>query len=310
MELTLKSGEKQSLFVDAESFAGSIHGDKLRCTDCHKDIKAYPHPKRDFKDLRDFTLAYYESCKGCHFDSYTKTLDSVHYSVLSKGDLKAPLCVDCHGAHDVMSPGVPRSRISRTCSRCHGEIYQKYSESVHGAPLLKENNVDVPVCTDCHRSHAIEDPRTASFHLKTPQLCAGCHANEEIMKQYGLSTDVLRTYLKDFHGMIGSFYKMEGGKPAAVTAVCTDCHGVHDIQPVNSPRSSAMKANLLKVCRKCHPDATGNFPAAWLPHYEPSLKRAPLVYLVKLFYLIFIPFVIAGLILQILLHIWRVVINR
>jgi len=35
-----------------------------------------------------------------------------------------------------------------------------------------------------------------------------------------------------------------------------------------------------------------------------------LVYYVKLFYQIFIPFVILGLLLQILLHVWRVVVNR
>ena len=71
-----------------------------------------------------------------------------------------------------------------------------------------------------------------------------------------------------------------------------------------------MKVNLVQVCRKCHPNATENFPAAWLSHYEPSPDKAPLVYYVKLFYQIFIPFVILGLLLQILLHIWRVVVNR
>jgi uncharacterized membrane protein len=71
-----------------------------------------------------------------------------------------------------------------------------------------------------------------------------------------------------------------------------------------------MKANLVNTCRKCHPNARENFPAAWMSHYEPSLKRFPLVYLVKLFYKIFIPFVIGGIVLQVFLHIWRVAINR
>jgi hypothetical protein len=66
----------------------------------------------------------------------------------------------------------------------------------------------------------------------------------------------------------------------------------------------------VKTCRKCHPGASDSFPDAWLSHYEPSLKRAPMVYAVKLFYMIFIPFIIGGLILQMLLHLWRVVVNR
>ncbi len=310
LELTLRSGERRSLFVDGKVFARSIHGDKLSCTDCHRDIEAYPHPERVFRNLREFTLAYYESCKGCHFDNYTKTLDSVHYRVLARGDLRAPLCVDCHGAHDVTDPDLPRSRISRTCATCHGEVYQRYAGSVHGKALLQEGNVDVPVCTDCHRSHDIEDPRTASFRLKTPELCATCHTNGELMRRYGLSTNVLQTYLKDFHGMTASFYRREQITPAAFTAVCTDCHGVHEILPVKDPRSAVMKANLVRVCRKCHPEATENFPAAWLSHYEPSPEKAPLVYYTKLFYQFFIPFVVLGLVLQILLHLWRVVVNR
>lgn len=310
LELTLKSGQRRSLFVDGEQFARSIHGDKLLCTDCHGDIETYPHPKRAFTNLREFTLAYYESCKGCHFDNYTKTMDSVHYAVLREGNLNAPLCVDCHGAHDVTSPDVPKSRISKTCSRCHQGIYAQYAESVHGKALVEEENVDVPVCTDCHHSHDIPDPRTAAFHLKTPELCARCHTDETLMERYGVSTQVLQTYLKDFHGMTASLYREEEIVPAAFTAVCTDCHGVHDILPVKDPRSAVMKANLVTVCRKCHPDANENFPAAWLSHYEPSPDKAPLVYYVKLFYQIFIPFVIVGLALQVLLHIWRVVVNR
>ena len=71
-----------------------------------------------------------------------------------------------------------------------------------------------------------------------------------------------------------------------------------------------LQANLVETCRKCHPDATADFPAAWLSHYEPTLTQAPLVYAVGLFYRFFIPFIIGGLVLQIALHLWRVVVNR
>lgn len=310
LEIVLPSGEKRSLHVDADRFGRSVHGDKVTCTNCHSDIETFPHPPRTFKNLREFTVAYYESCKACHFDNYTKSLDSVHYTLLSQGNLKAPLCVDCHGAHYVARPRVPKSRISETCARCHQEIYKRYGQSVHGKALSEQGNMDVPGCTDCHRSHNIEDPRTIAFHLKSPELCARCHSDPKLMKKYGLSTNVLGTYLSDFHGMTASFYRNEQATPPTLTAVCTDCHGVHDILAVKDPRSSVMKANILRVCRKCHPAATENFPSAWLSHYEPSPEKAPLVYYVKLFYKFFIPFVVIGLLLQILLHIWRLVVNR
>lgn len=310
LAVTLPSGEKRSLFIDQEAYARSVHGDKLGCTECHPGMTEVPHPPRPFKTLRDFTIAYYEACKRCHFANYTKTLDSVHYARIAEGDPRAPVCVDCHSAHAVAQPSQPRSRISGTCAKCHGEVSATYAKSVHGRALLEEENLDVPVCTDCHRAHNIADPRTSGFRLATPELCGACHSNEPLMAKYGLSTNVLQTYLSDFHGMTASLQRTGKGGRAVLTALCTDCHGIHDITKVRDPGSRVMQANLVRVCRQCHPDATENFPAAWLSHYEPNWQKAPLVYGVKLFYLVFIPFVLGGLILQIILHLWRVVVNR
>ena len=184
------------------------------------------------------------------------------------------------------------------------------SKSVHGRALVEEQNADVPVCTDCHRSHDIADPRTEAWRLTTPQLCGKCHTDKARMAKYGLSTSVVQTYLTDFHGMAASLRKGDGHEGGQVTALCIDCHGVHDITRAKDPGSPVLKANLVRTCRKCHPGASESFPAAWLSHYEPSFSKAPLVYGVKVFYAVLIPFMIAGLILQVVLHLWRFVVNR
>ncbi|MGB3552459.1 MAG: cytochrome c3 family protein [Candidatus Binatus sp.] len=301
-------GETLSLYVDSESFAHSVHGGKLACTNCHTNITAVPHAARQFKDRRAMDLAYYESCKQCHFAEYTRLLDGVHYAALEKGKEKAPTCVDCHGSHAMGPPAKPRMHISETCAKCHTAVGAAYARSAHAAGLAK-GNPDVPVCTDCHHAHDNANPMTTASHLRISELCARCHTNEKLMAKYGISTDVLTTYLADFHGLTASLYRSEGMKPAALTATCTDCHGVHDITWVKGPGSGVIKANLLIRCQHCHKGAGPNFSSAWMGHYEPSLRHAPLVYLVKLFYMIFIPFVVGGLIIQILLHLWRVVVN-
>ena len=309
LEVVLPSGETRSLSVKRDVFAASVHGSRLGCQDCHTDITDVPHEAREFKTKREFSLAYYESCKRCHFANYTKTLDSVHFTALARGDRTAPLCVDCHGAHDVALPNKPRTRISRTCARCHEGVQAVFVRSVHGA-ALKEGNLDVPSCTDCHRSHDVAGPHAANWRNHTPELCASCHADERLMQKYGLSTAVHQTYLSDFHGMTASLRAQgqEGDQP--VVARCTDCHGVHDIAKADDPNSRVVKANLVKTCQQCHADANENFPAAWLSHYEPSWTKAPLVYAVSLAYKVLIPFMVFGLVLQILLHLWRVVVNR
>ncbi len=312
LSVDLPSGEKRSLAVDINQYKASVHGKKLTCVDCHAEMKEVPHPERSFKSARDFTLAYYEQCKRCHFSNYTKTLDSVHYQALARGDRMAPVCVDCHGAHDIAPPAVKRSATVDNCGKCHAGVSTAYRNSVHGKLLGTPAERDIPVCNDCHHTHDIAGPRQADWRLREAQLCGSCHTNEQLMKKYGLSTAVVKTYVADFHGKTASLRsgQSDAGGNAAFVALCTDCHGVHDITKASEPGSTVIQANLQKTCQKCHPGASRNFSAAWLSHYEPTLRKAPAVYGVKVFYAMFIPFVIGGLALQVLLHLWRVVVNR
>jgi len=311
--MSFRDGENQSLKIDSEALALSAHS-RLYCSDCHFGFSAEEHPERNFKTKRNYSIAASESCRRCHFDKYTKTLESIHYTLLSQGNLNAPVCVDCHGAHSISRMGKDRTLSAKRCEKCHSEIYKVYASSVHGSALFNENNQDVPVCADCHTAHSMVDPRTFDFREKVPQMCGNCHANKSLMDKYGLSTAVLKSYLQDFHGVTLKLYEKQkdfGDKTTMKPiAVCIDCHGVHDITSTTGPKSSIVKANLVKRCQKCHPNASENFPDSWISHYEPSLKRAPLVFVINMIYKIFIPFMMVGLILQILLHIWRYAVNR
>lgn len=317
LTLSFRDGEQMHFSVNGAALRESVHG-KLGCSDCHFGFSMEQHLQRNFKSRRDYSIASIETCRRCHFDKYIKTLDSIHYTMLTQGNLKAPVCTDCHGAHSISGAGRERISIARRCQTCHQNIYEIYAKSVHGKALLNENNKDVPVCVDCHNSHNIMDPRTFDYREKVPEICGNCHAKKEIMGKYGLSTEVVKTYLQDFHGITLKFYKKEKSiSPEAEMnnaikpiAVCTDCHGIHDIMRTDEPNAGMVKANLVKRCRKCHHDATENFPESWVSHYKPSMRKAPLVFAINMVYRIFIPFMIIGLVLQIILHIWRYAVNR
>jgi len=310
--LHFKNNETLPLKVDTLKLKTSVHG-KLSCSDCHFGFSSEEHPQRNFRTRRDFTLASSESCRRCHFDKYTKALESIHYTVLSQGKLNAPVCTDCHGSHEIYRVSKVRTESAKRCQQCHAREYDVYAKSVHGNALINEQNQDVPVCVDCHTAHTIEDPLSMDYRERIPEMCSNCHGNKEIIGKYGLSPDVVKTYLSDFHGVTLNLYKMqkwEADKPHKTIAVCTDCHGRHDIKTTRGAEATNIKTNMLKRCQKCHTDATGNFPDAWLSHYEPSLTRAPLVFLAGLVYKIFIPILLVGFVLQVLLHIWRYAVNR
>jgi len=292
----LPSGELLYLTIDRATYNDSVHG-KLgyACVQCHTDITGFPHPEVTAQNRREFTLQKYTACAACHQDKYQATLDSVHQKALAAGDTNAAVCTDCHGAHDVQPPDEPRTRIPQTCERCHSQIYDLYKDSVHGAALMGEGNPDVPTCIDCHGVHDVEGPSNSPFRLFSPQICARCHADKEKMAKYGISTDVFDTYLSDFHGTTVVIFEAIAPDQETNKPVCVDCHGVHDILPPDNPNSTVMQANLLTTCQKCHPDATTNFPTAWLSHYVPSPQHFALVYYVRLFYQILIPGLIGGM---------------
>ncbi len=302
------NGTKETVKVQESVLNASVHKN-LSCVDCHVRVYSELHPIRDFKDKRDFSQLMSENCRRCHFDKYSKTLEGTHFKALTQGNPKTPLCTDCHGTHAIASARTDKLANAKRCEKCHSEVYAVYAKSVHGAALIKEHIEDVPVCSDCHKAHDNAGPKTADFRISVPQTCAKCHANKEIMDKYGLSTKVVDTYLKDFHGVTMKFYKQYGQAEKQI-AVCIDCHGIHDIMKVKSENASVIKQNLVKRCQKCHTNATTNFPDSWISHYEPDFKKASMVFLIDWGYKLFIPFMIVGLLIQIILHLWRYVSNR
>jgi predicted CXXCH cytochrome family protein len=314
--MTLPSGELLSISIDESHFGASVHGtNDVACTACHTDIKGYPHPEFTPKDLRDVALQFYPVCQQCHDDKYKQAADSVHQRAIASGNKNAAVCSDCHNAHEqpvLTDPNTgtikadERIKIPVTCERCHSQIFDVYSKSAHGSLLLSTGNLDVPTCTDCHGVHNIPDPTTAQFRLKSPELCAGCHTDSVKMAKYGLSTDVLNTYVADFHGTTVTLFQKQSPDQASNKPVCFDCHGAHNIARVNDPQQGLMiKQNLLATCKRCHPSATENFPASWLSHYTPNPVTTPLVYFVQLFYNILIPVVIGGMVLYVISDIIR-----
>jgi predicted CXXCH cytochrome family protein len=315
--MILPLGDDQQLLVtiNNSAFQASVHGmQKIGCTSCHTDITGYPHPNYNKNSLRELSVELYHAtrtaCQGCHDEQTVKVMDSVHEQTLEAGNNNAAVCADCHNPHYLFS-AARRPDVPDVCARCHSDIAAQYKSSVHGAALLTEQNPDVPTCIDCHGVHNITDPRTVEFRNAIPQLCARCHTDAKKMDRYGISTNVLSTYVADFHGTTVTLFEKNSPDQPTNKPVCTDCHGVHSITRPDNPQTGiALKANLLKRCQRCHPGATANFPDAWMSHYIPSPHEYPVVYYVQLFYKFFIPAVIGSMLVFVISDMVRRILNR
>lgn len=147
-----------------------------------------------------------------------------------------------------------------SCVDCHSvlsaplEVTQEtFSRDIHAQKGL--------TCVSCHGGDATSDDPDKAMNPKAgwkgridrkqiPQLCGSCHSNPAYIRQYdpGLRTDQLDQYHTSVHGK-----RLVAGD--SKVAVCTDCHGVHDMRVPSDPRSSVNPVNIATTCSHCHADA-------------------------------------------------------
>jgi hypothetical protein len=203
-----------------------------------------------------------------------------------------------------------RGIVQKTCFACHDKVFAEFKDSVHGKALIEEGNLDVPGCPDCHGIHNIREPHANLFRMESTDTCSKCHADPALAAKYGMSPNVTQSYLNDFHGASVRLTRDQGLDIASYKPVCYDCHGIHDIRRADDPQSRVVKENLVETCRRCHPGADANFPAAWTSHYEPDREKWPLVYWINSAYKFLIPGIIGPMVLYIALDLFRSLVNR
>lgn len=202
-----------------------------------------------------------EDCLTCHNDaSLTKDVDgkqvslqvdpnhfknSVHGSMLT--------CVDCHKGVKAEPHETTPAKVS--CKDCHADEQAAYDRSFH-AKSPHPGKGSAATCQDCHGNiHEMvstSDPKSRVSHANIPATCGQCHGQKFVMESRGQSAQPFMSYQESVHGKA-----LAAGKDGA--AVCTDCHGSHEILPANNPKSPIFKFNVPQTCGKCHQNVSKDF---------------------------------------------------
>ena len=178
----------------AKEYGDSIHGQALikmglivapSCDDCHgvHDIK------RDVD--RDSPISHAniaKTCGKCHLGIEQTYDQSVHGHLLAEGNKGAPVCSDCHTAHQIVNPAVTNFKeiADERCGKCHSNHYRYYGGTYHGqAMALGRPNVapEVAACYDCHGHHDILPPSDSRSRLSKTNIlttCRKCHPGATI----------------------------------------------------------------------------------------------------------------------------------
>jgi cytochrome b subunit of formate dehydrogenase len=202
-----------------------------------------------------------EECLACHGDSslthevngksvslYVNPQtfkDSIHGSMFT--------CVDCHT--DVKSAGHETTPKKVSCATCHADEQSAYDRSFH-AKAVQNGNTHAATCIDCHGSpHELlpaSDPKSRVHHTNIPATCGSCHSQKFVMEDGGQSAQMVASYQQSVHG-----HAVAAGSEKA--AVCTDCHGTHEILDAKDSKSPIFKFNVPVTCGRCHDAVSKEF---------------------------------------------------
>ncbi|MFA4828679.1 MAG: cytochrome c3 family protein [Thermodesulfovibrionales bacterium] len=179
LNLSMK-GETLSLTIDETILRKSVHGNH-NCSDCHTQFSKKEHPLKTFGSKRELSISVAGVCKGCHPEKYKQYQGSIHSNMLMQGNLNAPVCTDCHGAHSVGHKALVETISGVPCRKCHEATFEAYKSSVHGQAKINGKS-NAPICSSCHSAHEMR-PALASRSPKA--TCMGCHKNAaELHKEW------------------------------------------------------------------------------------------------------------------------------
>lgn len=286
------------------------------CADCHGGHDIYPST---YRRSQTYPLNVVNLCGDCHKQHKDPTrnghdenvmvnnyMASVHgRAIQQSGLIVAATCVDCHGSHE-MRPAteeasmIHRTKVPDTCGKCHLGIEEVYVESIHGRKLA-EDDPNAPVCTDCHAAHAITQAATPDFMRDIVSECGKCH--ERIGNGKPGSRSLYDTYRMSYHGQVNQLGSSRSAK-------CSDCHGAHDIQPVDDTRSRLHAANIVQTCGTCHKESNAAF-VQFLPHADyRDGTNYPLLHGVWLYFVILMSITFGFYGVHSVLWLWRSLVER
>lgn len=146
------------------------------CVDCHGAHGV--HPVSDGRS-RVHRNRIHETCGSCHvgiLDVYEKSL---HGKLFEEGHMEAPVCTDCHTAHEIIHPDEATFKLASDdrCGKCHEDRLEHYQETFHGKALALGRS-NVAACFDCHGHHDIvpvSDPDSRLSRERKVETCRQCH---------------------------------------------------------------------------------------------------------------------------------------
>jgi nitrate/TMAO reductase-like tetraheme cytochrome c subunit len=163
--------------IHGRALAGAARGSAPTCTNCHGAHSI--HQKSD--PLSSTHRARIpDTCGACHTKEKQQFAQGQHGKLRQNGNLGAPGCTDCHGAHRIQAHDLPlfQTEVIKECGNCHADYLKTYRDTFHGQ-VTALGYSRMATCASCHGSHEIL-PASNPASMVSPQnrlkTCQTCHA--------------------------------------------------------------------------------------------------------------------------------------
>jgi predicted CXXCH cytochrome family protein len=172
-------------------YMDSIHGFALskegllvaaNCQSCHGSHHILSH-----KDPQSptYKVNIPKTCGSCHAKIADDFEAGAHGTAIAAGNLKAPVCTDCHTAHAILQPTEAAFRMQTTplCGSCHKDKLSTYKDTFHSQVGSLGGYVQTARCWDCHAAHEVlpaSDPRSLINKANLVKTCGACHAGATV----------------------------------------------------------------------------------------------------------------------------------
>lgn len=204
----------------------------------------------------------FNRCNFCHSSERHSKENLAHGMIMVIGEEETEAnCTHCHIYHWNL-PGLDNDAIKhrRTeCVNCHADKNREYNKSIHGIAHAQGIS-EAPTCTDCHGEVDIKKTSEQFTPEGVIELCSSCHTDRNLMLKFQINPYVVEGYKDTYHGKM-----FEMGNVGMEFAVCTNCHGSHDILAPDDSLSTVNREHIVKTCKQCHPRANDRF-VSYLVH--------------------------------------------
>ncbi len=231
-------------------YQSSIHASMVAQGSTEAPVCADCHSAHAVETMADYKPETGLPCKNCHENLYNAYAESVHGEARSNGNvirdthIQAPICADCHQAHEV-NPLAIGDTLRSTCIGCHENVILLHNQWLPNAGT----HLDIVSCAVCHAPFA---KHKFDLHLydNISQLPVSLQEGDEAIQQQlrvmeeagGSVVDTLKTW------------RAKQGDDEQGQNSDISIRGRMEVMSGIAAHQIASKGFALRTCDSCHQD--------------------------------------------------------